>query len=68
MPVGHPAHIPALPQGLTVPLVSNCVSTHELPVLLTAVTRSLVAHVFGCVPGDIMDMVRVAAGSGAAGL
>lgn len=71
---GHPeslfylGHIPTLPQGRTVPLVSNSVSTHELPVLLTTVTRPLPICVFRCVPGEIMVSVGIAVGRQATGL
>lgn len=58
----HEGHIPTLPQDQTVPCVSNSVSTHGLPVLLATVTRPLLICMFGCVVGEIMDVVGIAVG------
>lgn len=65
----HRGHIPTLSRGQTVPPVSHSVSTpRELPVLLTTVARPLLICMFGCVPGEAMVVVGVAAGRRAAGL
>lgn len=46
----HRGHIPSLPQGQTVPQVSNSWSTYERAVPLTTVTRPLLICMFACVP------------------